>query len=182
VTDGSNYRITLEGLELTTDTTFFSDQSGQGADIVKYYLFPVGTGRYAKVTFIDIISNDTLGVHQFRVANLPDPTFYWGGTKQEQVANIREKRVYAKYPPEILLNAYFRIKSCELYIDSNSVFCPGNDIQPAEKILDKVNKDSTITMKIVYIGPDKITRLATASWNVNAWIETKAPNVENIID
>jgi hypothetical protein len=38
ITNGSNYRIVMDGLELTTDTSFYSNQFGQGSDIIKYYL------------------------------------------------------------------------------------------------------------------------------------------------
>src|SRR5690554_826162 len=101
VTDGSKYRIALEGVELKTDTSFYSNQLGQGAEVIQYYLLPIGTGRQAVITFIDTLSNDTLGVHKFNVANLPNPTLYWGKSINSNKANIRSKRLFANYPPEV---------------------------------------------------------------------------------
>jgi len=173
VTDGSKYRIALEGVELKTDTSFYSNQLGQGAEVIQYYLLPIGTGRQAVITFIDTLSNDTLGVHKFNVANLPNPTLYWGVSKSSNKVNIRSKRFFARYPPEVPITAVFRIESWKMTVNGDSITGKGSNLSSAENFLKKVTEKTTIIIKANVLGPDGITREVKGLWEVKPWKDEK---------
>jgi len=177
VTDGSNYRITLEGLELKTDTTFFSDKFGHGSDVVRYYLLPTGRGRNAKVTFIDTLNRDTLGIHEFRLANLPDPTLYWGGAKDGERASIKETIIFAKYGPEIPMRAEFTVTSWNIINENDTITGTGSKISTAESFLSKIEVNTTLQILTTVIGPDGISRIIKGEWKVLPWKEDKGSEI-----
>jgi len=169
VSNGSKYRIELEGLELISDTTFHSGQYGKSSDIISYYLLVKGSERYGKVIFIDEQTNDTIGTHTFHIKNLPVPELYWGTASFTKNANIRDKRLFVKYPNDVPLNVTFAIKSWKLKVNKDFVSGMGNDLSDAESILKKVKKKSFVYIEAIVIGPDGIERILKGKWQVGAW-------------
>lgn len=77
-----------------------------------YELWP-DNGRSCKVFVMVNLDGkmDTVGVHRFRVADMPKPSLYWGPASSGTYANPKERMLFAKYPPTIPLNALFKIVS-----------------------------------------------------------------------
>lgn len=95
-----------------------TDLGGTGASITRngqsYIIKPSGSSRTATLSVIGRSSNGrsvTLKTMQFRVLNLPDPTLYWGASKSGSRVPPGDFRLFAKYGPEIPLNAPFKVLS-----------------------------------------------------------------------
>jgi hypothetical protein len=48
-------------------------------------------------------------IFDYRVANLPDPSVYWGAAKSGRKGSVESRLVQEKYSPEVSLNAEFNI-------------------------------------------------------------------------
>ena len=146
-----------------------------------YIVKPISSARTAKINVLLIGETDTTLVRSidYRISNLPKPTLYWGSSKDGEHANIKEKKIFIKYPPEITLNASFKIINWELAIDSSFNIRPvrgkGSLITDAEQVLNKVTKHSSIYMVVTYVGPDDIHRILRAKWEVDSWEQTDEP-------
>lgn len=175
VSNSNGYEIFVKGsgvqIEKSNDGTYF---------IAK----PIGRTRQAYISLKIIKELDTLDIKTiaYRVHNLPDPMLYWGSAKQEQTANVKAKKIFAKYPPEIPLNAVFQIVKCEIIVDSNSVICEGSNLECAETLLQSIEDDKEVVITVLFKGPDEILRKRTAHWTVNPWKETEEPGVNIIVD
>jgi hypothetical protein len=146
-------------------------------DGIHYFLETVSKKRTVCISFNLINGNDTTFVRrvEFRLYNLPDPSLYWGPAKEGGHANIREHKLFVKYPPEIPLNAEFRVVKWEVCVDSIFVKGKGGSIKDAESILKKVDKASNVSIIVTFVGPDGIHRKKMAIWKVEAWDETEEP-------
>lgn len=118
------------------------------------------------------ITNKTvsLGSFTFRVSNLPDPELYFGAAKSGDKASRAETKLFSKYPPEIPLNATFRIVSWELVIPGNPGAPPkgaGDVLNGAAASLLKQAKPGTaITFFTEVVGPDGVKRKKTGAFTI----------------
>jgi hypothetical protein len=110
------------------------------------------------------VTNKTvsLGSFPFRVMRLPDPSLYWGAAKDGEKGSRSETRLFAKYPPEIPLNASFTIKSWELSIPGAPGAPPkgtGNTLDGAAiSLLKQAKPGAVIGFMTTVVGPDGIVR------------------------
>ena len=102
-----------------------------------------------------------LGTFTFRVSRLPDPELYWGGTKSGEKANKSETKLFAKYPPEIPLNAQFRIVSWECAVPGALGKAPtgtGGDISAAGNLIRAAKPGMNVSFMCNVVGPDGVQR------------------------
>jgi gliding motility-associated protein GldM len=151
--------------------------SGQGCSLSK-----TGTGWIASpdkvktckltVSGKSSITNKTvsLGSFEFRVMNLPNPELYFGASASGERASRAETKLFSKYPPEIPLNATFRIVTWELIIQGNPGAPPRGtgDVLNAQAIslLKQAKPGSTITFFTEVIGPDNVKRKKTGAYTL----------------
>ncbi|TNF47782.1 MAG: hypothetical protein EP305_06965 [Bacteroidetes bacterium] len=112
----------------------------------------------------------SLGTYNFRVSRLPDPTIYFGAAKDGEKANNREKNLFAKYTPDVPLNATFDVKSWEMVISGMPGAPPkgaGNILSSeAQSLLRQARPGTTVTFFLQIEGKDKIRRNKTASFKL----------------
>lgn len=143
--------------------------SGQGVSLVKSGNGWIGKPAPGKTATITVqgkssVTNKTvsLGSFPFRVMRLPDPSLYWGAAKDGEKGSRAETRLFAKYPPEIPLNASFTIKSWELSIPGAPGAPPkgtGNTLDGAAiSLLKQAKPGSVIGFMTTVVGPDGIVR------------------------
>jgi len=143
--------------------------SGQGVSLVKSGNGWIGKPAPGKTATITVqgkssVTNKTvsLGAFPFRVMRLPDPSLYWGAAKDGEKGSRSETRLFAKYPPEIPLNASFTIKSWELSIPGAPGAPPkgtGNMLDGAAmSLLKQAKPGSVIGFMTTVVGPDGIVR------------------------
>ncbi len=143
--------------------------SGQGVNLVKTgtgWIAKPAPGKTATITVQgkSSVTNKTvsLGSFPFRVSRLPDPSLYWGAAKDGEKGSRSETRLFAKYPPEIPLNATFTIKSWELSIPGAPGAPPkgtGNTLDGAAiSLLKQAKPGAVIGFMTTVVGPDGIVR------------------------
>jgi len=112
----------------------------------------------------------SLGTYNFRVSRLPDPTIYFGAAKDGERASSREKNLFAKYTPDVPLNATFDVKSWEMVISGLPGAPPkgaGNVLSSeAQTLLRQARPGTTVTFFLQIEGKDKIRRNKTASFKL----------------
>jgi len=107
---------------------------------------------------------------EFRVANLPEPTLYWGAAKSGDKGNRRENKLFAKYPPEIPLNAQFTITGWQVSIPG----APGVPPKGSGSVLDgaatsllaQVKPGMQVSFICTVVGPDKIQRKIAGAYQM----------------
>jgi gliding motility-associated protein GldM len=121
------YKNKVEGVASGYDQTVLT---GKGVTLTKsgganQYIGNVNTtGREATISISgkSSVTNKTaqLGTFKFRVSNLPPPQVYLGtiatGASVGKAAIGSMTRLFAKYPPEIPLNATFEVSSWEVTV------------------------------------------------------------------
>ncbi len=134
---------------------------------------PVGRSRKAYLTVTGKNSatgqSKQLKKVEYRVSNLPDPEIYWGAAKSGQKGSKYETKLFAKYPPEIPLNATFRIKSWECVIPGAPGRPPmgsGSNVAGATRLIKQAKPGTTITFVCKVIGPDGITRTRVGAFKI----------------
>jgi hypothetical protein len=143
--------------------------SGQGVNLIKSGNGWIGKPSPGKTATITVqgkssVTNKTvsLGSFPFRVMRLPDPSLYWGAAKDGEKGSRAETRLFAKYPPEIPLNASFTIKSWELSIPGAPGAPPkgtGNTLDGAAiSLLKQAKPGAVIGFMTTVVGPDGIVR------------------------
>jgi hypothetical protein len=143
--------------------------SGQGVNLIKSGNGWIGKPSPGKTATITVqgkssVTNKTvsLGSFPFRVMRLPDPSLYWGAAKDGEKGSRSETRLFAKYPPEIPLNASFTIKSWELSIPGAPGAPPkgtGNTLDGAAiSLLKQAKPGAVIGFMTTVVGPDGIVR------------------------
>jgi len=143
--------------------------SGNGVSLTRSgtgWIANPGAGREATITVSgrSSVTNKTvsLGSFNFRVLRLPDPELYFGAAKSGETASRAETRLFAKYPPEIPLNATFTVLSWELAVPNNPTAPPrgsGGQLTPlASSLLKQVKPGTLIGFMTDVRGPDGITR------------------------
>lgn len=144
--------------------------SAAGASIAKsgdvWIAKPIGTAREATLTVSgkNTVTGKTqqLLSQKFRCSNLPDPELYWGGSKNGDKGNRGETKLFAKYGPEIPLNATFNIVDWEVSIPGAQGAPPkgtGSNISAAASSLIRQAKPGMMVSFICHVvGPDGIRR------------------------
>ena len=133
---------------------------------------PSGSGREAYLTVSGKNTatgqSATLKKVKYRVSNLPDPEIYWGGAKNGERASKAETKLFAKYGPEIPLNAPFTVKSWECTVPgaSRPVMGTGNLISAASGLLRAAPAGSMVSFICKVVGPDGITRTRAGAFKI----------------
>jgi len=133
---------------------------------------PSGSGREAYLTVSGKNTatgqSATLKKVKYRVSNLPDPEIYWGGAKNGERASKTETKLFAKYGPEIPLNASFTVKSWECTVPgaSRPVMGTGNLISAASGLLRAAPAGSMVSFICKVVGPDGITRTRAGAFKI----------------
>jgi len=151
--------------------------SGSGVNLTKSgngWIGDPGTGRECKITVSgkSSLTNKTvsLGSFTFRVSRLPDPELYFGAAKSGDKASRSETKLFAKYPPEIPLNATFKLVSWELTIPGNPGAPPkGNGgilNDQAASLLRQAKPGTIIGFITEVIGPDGVKRKKGGTFSI----------------
>jgi gliding motility-associated protein GldM len=111
-----------------------------------------------------------LGTYNFRVLRMPDPEIYWGMARNGERASNRERNLFAKYPPEVPLNAGFDVRSWEMVINGAPGAPPtgtGSVLNDqAMSLLRQTRPGTSVTFYLKVMGKDKVERTKTASFKV----------------
>jgi len=110
-----------------------------------------------------------LGTFTFRVSNLPDPELYWGGAKNGDKGSKAERKLFAKYPPEIPLNAAFKVVDWECQVPGAQGAPPkgsGADISSASGLIAAVKPGMNVSFICTVVGPDGIRRKKAGAWKL----------------
>lgn len=143
--------------------------SGNGVSLTKSgngWIANPGSGREASITVSgkSSVTNKTvsLGTFKFRVSRLPDPELYFGAAKNGEQISRAETRLFAKYPPEIPLNATFTVLGWEMSVSGSPIAPPkgpGGQINPAAvNLLKQAKPGSVVGFMTDVRGPDGVTR------------------------
>jgi gliding motility-associated protein GldM len=118
------------------------------------------------------VTNKTvsLGSFPFRISRLPPPELYFGQSPSGESGSKAETRLFAKYPPEIPLNAAFTVINWELSVPGNPMAPPrgsGGQLSPqASALLRQAKPGSIISIMTTVVGPDKVQRKKGGSWKI----------------
>ncbi len=151
---------------------------GTGVSITKngsdgWIVKPTGRSReaYLTVTGKNSVTGQSkqLKKVKYRVSNLPSPDIYWGGAASGNKASKRETRLFAKYPPEIPLNATFKIISWECTVPGAPGRPPrgtGSNVSSATSLIMQARPGSTITFMCKVVGPDGVQRKRVGAFKI----------------
>ena len=151
--------------------------SGNGVSLTKSgtgWIANPGGGRDCSITVSgkSSVTNKTvsLGSFTFRISRLPDPELYFGASKSGENASKSETRLFAKYPPEIPLNATFTILNWELAVPGNPMAPPrgpgGQLTSTASGLLRQVKPGTVIGIMAEVRGPDGVNRKKGGSYKL----------------
>ena len=136
------------------------------------YIASPGSGRSAFLT-VSGKSNDgktvVLKKVEYRVSALPDPELYWGGVKNGGQASKSQTTLFAKYPPEIPLNASFTITNWECQVpvaQGKPPGGPGSNISAATNLLKAAKPGSQVSFICTVVGPDGIQRKKAGAFKI----------------
>ena len=141
--------------------------SGEGW-IVK----PVGNGKTATLSVTGTTADGktvSLKSMQFRCSNLPDPELFWGGVQSGGRASKSQTTLFAKYPPEIPLNATFNIINWECQVpgaQGKPPGGPGSNISAATNLLRAAKPGSQVSFICTVVGPDGIQRKKAGAFKI----------------
>lgn len=171
VTNNDNREVVLTGSNVSITKTPDSEAS--------YIVKPDNKGRTATLT-VGLIEGDSIVPVKsipYRIMYLPDPTLYWGGAKQSGKANIRQRKLFAKYPPEIPISAAFSILNWKIEWNGEQAEGNGSNLTSAEDFLKKIKEKTEVFVTTTVIGPDGIEREISAKWKVDPWDETEESTI-----
>ncbi|MBC9810944.1 hypothetical protein H9Y05_00505 [Crocinitomicaceae bacterium CZZ-1] len=135
---------------------------------------PTGSGKEATLTVSgkNTVTGKTqqLLTQKFRVSNLPDPELYWGAAKNGDKGQRTETKLFAKYGPEIPLNAQFRIVSWEVQIPGAQGAPPkgtGGVLDgTASNLIKQAKPGMQVSFICTVVGPDGIQRKRAGAFKV----------------
>ncbi len=150
--------------------------SASGASVSKsgegWIVKPAGRGKTATLSVSGRTADGksvTLKSMQFRCSNLPDPELYWGGVKNGGKASKSQTKLFAKYPPEIPLNASFSIVKWECQVpgaQGKPPGGPGSNISAATNLLRAAKPGSQVSFICTVVGPDGIQRKKAGAFKI----------------
>ena len=111
----------------------------------------------------------SLKTMKFRVSNLPAPELYWGGVASGGRASKSQTTLFAKYPPEIPLNAKFRIISWECQVpgaQGKPPGGPGSNISAASNLLRAAKSGTQVSFICKVVGPDGVQRIKAGAFKI----------------
>ncbi len=141
----------------------------------EYLIRPIGRSRTAYLS-VKGKNNRTGEVRElrrttFRVSNMPNAELFWGSVPDGGRANRNEKRIFARYPPEIPLDAQFTIVSWEVNITGAPGRPPKGSgkylSEEAMNLIGQVRNGGTVSITIRYklVGGNTI-RKRSASFKI----------------
>lgn len=110
-----------------------------------------------------------LGAFKFRVMRLPDPEIYWGAAKNGDRGSKAESRLFVKYPPEIPLNAQWKMVNWECSVPGAQGAPPkgaGNDISAASPLIRAAKTGMNVSFICTVVGPDGVQRKRGATFKL----------------
>jgi len=151
---------------------------GTGVSITKngsegWIVKPTGRGKEAYLTVTGKNSatgqSKQLKKVKYRVRSLPKPDIFWGNIADGGKGNKSNTRLFAKYPPEIPLNAKFQIVSWKCIVPgqrSKPKSGTGSNISSARSAISQAKSGSTITFMCKVKGPDGVIRKKSATFKI----------------
>ncbi len=136
------------------------------------YIASPGSGRSAFLTVSGKTADGKtvqLKKVEYRVSALPDPELYWGGVKNGGQASKSQTTLFAKYPPEIPLNATFSITNWECQVPGAQGKPPGgagSNISAATNLLKAAKPGSQVSFICTVVGPDGIQRKKAGAFKI----------------
>lgn len=150
--------------------------TGSGVSIVPsgegWIVKPSGNGKTASLSVTGTTADGkttSLKTMQFRCSTLPDPELYWGGVPSGGKASKSQTQLFARYPPEIPLNATFSIVSWECQVpgaQGKPPGGPGSNISAATNLLRAANPGSVVSFICTVVGPDGIQRKKAGAFKI----------------
>lgn len=142
----------------------------------EFWIAKPSSGREATISISGVAedgSSANVGQFKFRVQNLPAPSVYLGALEDGEEApagTIRaQTRLFAKYPPEIPLNATFSLVSWEVSVAGAPRPEKGtgqNLSTKALSLIKQAQRGATITFMTIVRGPDGKNRKKSAAFKV----------------
>ena len=130
----------------------------------EYWIAKPGNGRECSISISGIAedgSSANVGTFKYRVSNLPAPNINLGnivnGNSSTASAIKGQSRLFAKYPPEIPLEAAFKIKKYEVFVSGLNSSAKGNGNvldNNAKSKLKMATKGGTVVIKTTVIYPN----------------------------
>ena len=171
------YRGYANKVEATASGYDQTRLSASGASLTKsgtgWIAKPTGRARkaYLSVSGVNSATGKSVSLKkvEYRVSNLPDPELYWGGSKSGTKANRRSTKLFAKYPPEIPLNASFKVVSWECTIPGAPGRPPsgsGSNISGATSLIMQARPGMTVSFIATVVGPDGIRRKKAGAFKI----------------
>jgi len=171
------YRGYANKVEATASGYDQTRLSASGASLSKsgtgWIAKPTGRSReaYLTVSGVNTATGKSVSLKKvkYRVSNLPDPELYWGGAKSGTKANKRSTKLFAKYPPEIPLNATFKVVGWECTIPGAPGRPPsgsGSNISGASSLILQARPGMTVSFIATVIGPDGIRRKKAGAFKI----------------
>jgi len=102
----------------------------------------------------------------YRVSNLPNPEIFWGSSKDGGRINS-SRTLFAKYTPDIPLNAQFTVVSWECSTTNMRGAPPrgnGQNISAASALINAAPSGTGITMRVQVRDPAGLSRTLTGYW------------------
>lgn len=138
-----------------------------------YYAVNPGNGRIAYLNVSLVDGNDTtlIARNEYRISRMPYPTLYWGAAKSGSKAARSSRLVQAKYPPEVPLNAYFKVTHWKMYVaDSLVAEGDGGNMKNANEFLSTPNENAIgVVIVVTCTGPDGEPVQVSGSWTLGAF-------------
>ena len=170
------YRGYANKVEATASGYDQTSLSGSGVSLTKsgtgWIAKPTGRAREAYLTVSGKNTSTGKSVSlkkvKYRVSNLPDPELYWGAAKNGMKGSKAETKLFAKYPPEIPLNASFTIRSWECSVPgaARPVMGTGGNISAASGLIRAAKPGSQISFICTVVGPDGIARKKAGAFKI----------------
>lgn len=171
------YRGYANKVEATASGYDQTNLTGSGVSISRsgsgYIVQPVGRSReaYLTVSGKNTVTGQsaTLKRVKYRVSNLPDPELYWGAAKSGQKGSKSNTKLFARYPPEIPLNAQFNITSWECTIPGAPGRPPsgsGSNISGAMSLIRQARPGMTVSFICTVVGPDGVRRKKAGAFKI----------------
>lgn len=155
------------------------DLRGSGVSLKKsgqQYIASPGSGRECTISIVGKNpdgSSANLGAYKFRVSNLPAPTIkfgsLWDGDEAGSSTMKSNTTLFAKYPPEIPLEAKFSVKSWEVSVSGAPRPEKGNGSRLSPRALSLIKQaksGSLISFMTRVTGPDGKTRKKGATFKM----------------
>lgn len=169
------YRGYANKVDPTASGYPFTVLTGSNCSVSKsgdIYIAKPGSGKKAYLTVSGKTADGKtvqLKKVEYRVSNLPDPELYWGAAKNGTRGSKAETKLFAKYPPEIPLNAQFKIVDWECQVPGAAGAPPrgtGSNISAASGLLRAAKSGSQVSFICTVVGPDGVRRKKAGAFKI----------------